>query len=161
MMHRMHLAHAPLPDGLSARRGHEPDRDYYADLSVRTLGIYAREVFGLDEASARHGLHAEYDADATTIVIDGGGTAVGLVVVMDRGSELWLDHMVIEPEAQGRGIGTALAAAVQEVARARDVPVTLSVVEGNPARALYERLGFVFDREVPPRTFLVWRPRSR
>jgi ribosomal protein S18 acetylase RimI-like enzyme len=48
------------------------------------------------------------------------------------------------PDHRGAGIGTALLAAVVEQATARGLrAVSLSVEDGNPARALYERAGFV------------------
>jgi ribosomal protein S18 acetylase RimI-like enzyme len=49
------------------------------------------------------------------------------------------------PEWQGQGIGTRVVSRV--VQEAGGVPVSLHVLKGNPARALYERLGFVIDGE--------------
>lgn len=44
---------------------------------------------------------------------------------------------------RGVGIGTLLLTSLLEDAHARDLPgVSLSVEQGNPARALYERVGF-------------------
>lgn len=50
----------------------------------------------------------------------------------------------VQPEARGVGLGTELICDVIEVARVRgDRGVSLSVETGNPARKLYEKLGFV------------------
>ena len=62
------------------------------------------------------------------------------------------DRLVVEisllPEWRGRGIGAALLTALQdEVTAGRADRVCLHVANGNPARALYARLGFV---EVEP-----------
>jgi GNAT superfamily N-acetyltransferase len=47
------------------------------------------------------------------------------------------------PGYRGAGVGTALVAAAVAEARNRSLPaLSLSVEEGNPARRLYERLGF-------------------
>ena len=44
---------------------------------------------------------------------------------------------------RGVGVGTLLLISLLEEARVRDLPgVSLSVEQGNPARALYERFGF-------------------
>ncbi len=52
--------------------------------------------------------------------------------------------------ARGRGVGTALLRALLDTARAQGFPrMSLSVDRQNPARALYERLGFR-DAEVSP-----------
>lgn len=67
-----------------------------------------------------------------------------------RPGELLLDGVCVAAEARGRGTGTALLAAADDVARAAGATaVRLSVVDANPrARALYERLGFVAGRTV-------------
>jgi hypothetical protein len=44
----------------------------------------------------------------------------------------------------------------QAIAAARGVPLELSVLDGNRARELYLRLGFVVTRVVPPRTRMAW-----
>jgi len=56
---------------------------------------------------------------------------------------LYIVELQVLPELQGRGIGTAVVRKVIEQGANRGVPVTLSVVPGNPrAKRLYERLGF-------------------
>ena len=49
--------------------------------------------------------------------------------------------MAVSPEFRGLRIGTALLDRLLETAG--DVPISLSVSEANPARRLYERVGFV------------------
>lgn len=49
----------------------------------------------------------------------------------------------IDPAFQGRGLGRRLLEGVLDEADAEGVPVTLSVLKGNPARRLYEALGFI------------------
>ena len=49
----------------------------------------------------------------------------------------------VRPAARRAGVGTALLTALLELARAEGYPsVSLSVEPDNPARSLYERLGF-------------------
>ena len=52
------------------------------------------------------------------------------------------------PEYQGRGTGTAIILDLIAQARALQLPVTLHVLDVNPARSLYERLGFRIVAEV-------------
>jgi GNAT superfamily N-acetyltransferase len=50
--------------------------------------------------------------------------------------------IAILPGYRGQGIGTALLTHLLEAARGRYAAVSLSVARENPARRLYERLGF-------------------
>jgi ribosomal protein S18 acetylase RimI-like enzyme len=50
--------------------------------------------------------------------------------------------IAIVPEWRGRGVGTALLKALIETAQLRYPALSLSVSTDNPARSLYERLGF-------------------
>ncbi len=56
--------------------------------------------------------------------------------------------VALQAEFRGAGIGTRLLRALLDEARARGVAaVSLSVQDANPARRLYERLGFVPVRD--------------
>jgi ribosomal protein S18 acetylase RimI-like enzyme len=50
--------------------------------------------------------------------------------------------IAITPEHRGKGVGTRLLNALLERASARHAAVSLSVSDENPARRLYQRLGF-------------------
>ncbi|WP_417833663.1 GNAT family N-acetyltransferase [Thalassospira xiamenensis] len=58
---------------------------------------------------------------------------------------LLMDGIFVDPDARGRGVGTALLDGIAGEARARNLAqVRLDVIDTNPrARALYERCGFV------------------
>jgi len=151
-----HLAFdVDLPDGFAIRAATDADVESYVTVSVETLGRYARELFQLTDEAIGAGLRDEFSA-VNSWVIHRGPDLAGLVVVMPRPAELWLDHMVITGRFQGRGIGTAVVRAVQEHAARLGLAVTLSVIDGNPARVLYERLGFTVERVEAPRTFYRW-----
>ena len=53
----------------------------------------------------------------------------------------------ISPDYQRRGIGTILMHDLLRKAAARGISVTLQVLKVNPARVLYERLGFELTGE--------------
>ena len=92
--------------------------------------------------------------DAGLVALDEQGEPVGAAwyrlfkhddagygFVDERTPEL---SIAIVPEARGRGVGTRLLTALIEHARAEGFQaLSLSVESDNPARALYERLGFV------------------
>ncbi|MDA4848553.1 GNAT family N-acetyltransferase [Hoeflea poritis] len=77
-----------------------------------------------------------------------GGTLRGVLVsVLERKVEdgtLLMDGIFVEPEARGRGVGTALLHAIEDHAvSAKLQRIRLDVIDINPrARSLYEREGF-------------------
>ena len=71
------------------------------------------------------------------------GAALALYERPVEPGTLLMDGLFVAPAARGRGVGTRLLAAVAERARAEGcAEVRLDVVDGNRARALYEREGF-------------------
>jgi GNAT superfamily N-acetyltransferase len=90
---------------------------------------------------------------AYTRVIQWGGLDVGLVALRPAPDALWIEHFYLAPPHQGRGLGgQVLRRIMAERADAR--PFRLNVLQGSPARHLYERHGFVFDHEDPIDVFL-------
>lgn len=57
--------------------------------------------------------------------------------------ELYLDTLATHPSERGQGTGTQLLRHLQGQAAAQGRPLGLLVEQGNPARRLYERVGFV------------------
>lgn len=76
-----------------------------------------------------------------------GEEFVGLFKVSRTGREWMLVQVQVAPGWQGRGLGEALVRRLQEEAAAQRCCVVLDVLKGNPARRLYERLGFVVESE--------------
>lgn len=73
-----------------------------------------------------------------------GDRIVGAAAAGVRLPDIWvLNGIYVEPGARGRGHGAALTAAAMAAARAAGARPTLYVREDNdPARRMYERLGF-------------------
>jgi ribosomal protein S18 acetylase RimI-like enzyme len=76
-----------------------------------------------------------------TLVAELDGRVVGYVAVTAN----HIENLYIDPEAQGRGVGRMLLAAVEQRVIG---PVTLRCLTANTrARALYERSGFAVTRD--------------
>lgn len=68
------------------------------------------------------------------------GEHQGYGYVNDNTPEL---SIAVEPEHRGRGVGTALMTRLLATAQTRYPAISLSVTANNPARRLYQRLGFI------------------
>jgi ribosomal protein S18 acetylase RimI-like enzyme len=111
-------------------------RLYLANMQAVTGGLQA-----WDEGLQWQRFDARFLASEVSIVcLD--GQDVGWMQIEENAGEMFLKQFYIEQPFQRRGIGTGLLRdLLARAARARK-RVTLSVVATNPARALYERLGF-------------------
>lgn len=76
-----------------------------------------------------------------------GDRIVGLLKLDRSGADHVVMQIQLAPELQGQGPGKALLQEYIAEARAADRDVTLHVLKANPARGLYERLGFVVEGE--------------
>lgn len=86
---------------------------------------------------------------------------VGVVLVAERNDAIGLDQIEILPQHQGRGIGTAMIALLQEQAEHARKPLELSVFPANTgARALYARCGFSVTGETADQIRMVYLPPS-
>jgi GNAT superfamily N-acetyltransferase len=75
--------------------------------------------------------------------------------------QLDIDGLYLLPEVQRKGVGTALVRWVISKAASAGVPLTLSTAKINPARQLYERLGFVPTHESEFKVFMEYRPKEQ
>lgn len=80
---------------------------------------------------------------AWTIVAESEGRIVGFADLCDGGL---LDMLFVHPDAGGRGVTRALVSAVLDHDRRNGVP-QVTTYASRAARAVFERLGFVVDRE--------------
>ena len=66
------------------------------------------------------------------------------------GDQAFIAYMAVEREHRGGGVGAALLQEAEDEARAMGAPyISLMVTEENdPARALYERAGYLTERRL-------------
>ena len=95
---------------------------------------------------------------AHTRVIVANGEDASLVALRPEPDAVWLEHFYLARHIQGLGIGTeVLAQVLTEGDSSR--PFRLNVLQGSPARQLYERHGFVLEHEDPVDVYLKAEPR--
>jgi ribosomal protein S18 acetylase RimI-like enzyme len=99
--------------------------------------------------------------DAEYSVVEVDGTPAGRLYVHRRPDEIRLIDIALLPAFRRRGIGTDLLERLFDEAASSVVPVTIHVELHNPARALYERLGFVVQGEQGLYALMRWTPATR
>lgn len=113
------------------------DFDFLWRLHIESMRDYVEKTFDWDEEIQRGYIAKAADGEVGKILLVDGVDA-GFWYVIDSNEDIFLSSIVLLPEFQNRGIGTKL---IQEL-QSGDKPVRLQVLKVNPARALYERLGF-------------------
>jgi ribosomal protein S18 acetylase RimI-like enzyme len=130
----------------------EADRGFllsvYASTREDELAQVAWEE-GAKEAFLEHQFSAQdqhYRANypgAAFDVIEVDGEPAGRLYVHRGADEIRIMDIALAPPFRGRGIGTALVRELMEEAGAGERSLSIHVEMNNPARRLYERLGFV------------------
>lgn len=112
-----------------------------------------------DEHRVRQRLRDTYLPEYTS-VIDVDGRFSGCVTLRPFEDGRCLESFFLAEELQGRGIGSAVLSGLLAGTDAEGAVVRLNVLQGSAARRLYERHGFVTEREDPVDVFMVRRPVS-
>lgn len=132
----------------------ERDRWFLEDVHVRALGPVALVGYGWTATRLLAQFRREIDLlDCDVILVD--GKDAGYVSVEDRGAFWYIDAIAIAPRYQKKGVGTATLRDVMD--RAGRTAVRLNVLHINPARGLYDRLGFRVIARDANRQIMEWR----
>lgn len=134
-----------------ARRG---DVEAVAELRAVVMRGDLERLGRYDEERVRQRVRDGFSTRHTS-VIEVEGEFAGCVTVRPVGEGELLEHFYLDPGRQGRGLGSAVLRTVLRRADERGVPVRLNVLQGSAARRLYERHGFVVEREDPVDVFMV------
>jgi ribosomal protein S18 acetylase RimI-like enzyme len=117
------------------------DFDFLYCLHRAAIKDYVAQIWGWDEAWQEERFRQQFNPSAYQIIIS-QDQDVGMLSVRETPSEIFLSNIEVLPEFQGQGIGSSAIRLVLEDAERRGKPVMLQVLKINPARRLYERLGF-------------------
>ena len=132
------------------------DADLFYAARYAAFKTYVEQTWGAwDEAVQRPIADREF-AEMPVEIIEHDGEPIGYQAIVHHDDHWFLDEIVLLPAARNRGIGTRLVRDAMAAAQAAGVPLRLSVLQVNPAQALYARLGFRVERVEPPRVKMVW-----
>lgn len=130
------------------RAGEPKDREYLWWLHRETMRDYVDKTWGWDEAWQRGNFDQSFDPLSFRI-IEKDGEPIGYISARRSSDGIFLAAIEIAPEQQNQGIASQLIKDLLHESDQSQLPVTLQVLKVNPARKLYERLGFVYTGETP------------
>lgn len=94
--------------------------------------------------------------DAERLVIEHEGEDVGRLYIDEESAILNLIDIALLPAARGKGLGGAILADIIDSAQEAGKTVQIYVEKFNPARRLYDRLGFVCESDEGVYDLLTW-----
>ena len=156
--------------GVMLRRVRENDSEllYQAFASSRTDLLAA--VKDWDEAQQNVFVRCQFKAQQDQYrsnypgihfdVIVSGSEVIGYIYTAQAGNEFRLVDVALLPEQRNRGIGQALIQDLLDKGERTQKGVILHVQQGNPARRLYARMGFIETGEQGIYKRMEWRPPS-
>ncbi len=127
----------------SLRQATNDDYTFLYLLHVAAMREYVEATWGWQEEWQQEYFARKFDPHNRQIIrID--GQDAGVIVIEPRIEELYIALIEILPAFQRRGVGTAIVRQLINTADSDGLPVSLHVLKtNNPARQLYERLGFI------------------
>jgi GNAT superfamily N-acetyltransferase len=137
----------------SLRAAVDSDGQWIAELRARVLRPDLERLGRFDPDRVRQRFLSAFDPVVTQVVLVGGQEAGSIAVRPDEGS-LWIEHFYLRSDYQGRGIGSLVLRRELDAAEG-DRPFRLNVLQGSRAQALYERHGFVVERQDAVDVFMV------
>jgi ribosomal protein S18 acetylase RimI-like enzyme len=142
------------------RAATQADESFLLHVLKTTMQTYIEQLWGWDEPVQRQRFEEEFDPGRDQIVAYEGAD-IGVLGIERHEDALFIDKIYILPDYQRCGIGTALIQTVLDDAFQSDLPVRLRVLKNNPAKRLYERLGFVQVAETETSYVMQAGPKSR
>lgn len=153
------MAHplSDVPSGIALRPVGPDDRDFLLQVYASTREEELAQVpwsEGEKEAFLRHQFDAqdrhyrEHYEGASFDVVELDGVPVGRLYVARWPDEIRIMELSLLPEHRGAGIGTRLVRSILDEATRAGVRTSVHVEHENPARRLYERLGFAHVADV-------------
>ena len=102
----------------------------------------AKRAFVAQQFNAQDAWYREHYHDTSYDVILAGDEPAGRLYVARWQAEIRIVDIALLPPYRGRGLGTALLRRLMDEADEGQKSLTIHVETNNPARSLYDRLGF-------------------
>jgi len=143
-----------LPPGIELRPTEPDDRDFllsvYGSTRAEELSLVPwtdtdKAAFVASQFEAQDSYYRQMYPDALFLVVLVAGEPVGRLYLTRIDDEIRVIDIALLPAHRRRGIGSALMASVTALADREGRSVTLHVEPWNPAKRLYERLGFASE----------------
>lgn len=130
------------------------------ELAVTRWTSVEKEAFLQMQFKAQHRFYREHFRKADFFVIVWQGERIGRLYIDHRQDEIRLIDIALLPAYRNRGIGSYFMKNILAEGRRKQLPVRIHVEQFNPARRLYQRLGFYKLKQNGVYHLMEWSPDS-
>ena len=128
--------------GVQVRPATPRDGDFVFNVTEQAMRPYVEQLFERWDDAAQRSSSDACCVDSGCRIVNAGTVAAGLLFVREEPSELFLSRIYLMPDFLKSGVGTYLLQQLRDRADSEQKPLRLRVLVNNPARRLYERVGF-------------------
>ncbi|WP_160114776.1 N-acetyltransferase [Aquimarina sp. AU474] len=132
----------------------DKDKKFLFDLRIKTM-VEHLENAGIYLSNDEHRSRVDKGFDASYIIMQ-SDQRVGLLKCFENEKAFEIAQLQILPEFQGKGIGREVISQLIIKAEAVKKTLTLKVLKKNPARHLYERIGFTIIAQDRYEYDMIW-----
>ena len=125
---------------INYRKAQKEDLDYLLQLRMATMQSYLQHA-GFHLSQEEHLQRVLYQFEGAQMILL-KEKPIGLLKLSSQAEAIEIIQIQIDPDQQGKGIGRMVVEGVLRKAALEEKMVKLSVLKGNPAIGLYEKLGF-------------------
>ena len=130
----------------SFRKATSNDYIFLYELNVSTMKKYVEQTWGWDDKAQQEYFKSKFVPDEFKIIVE-NEKDIGVVSIIDKTDEIFIDLIEIIPEYQNKGLGTAILKDIIKNSKTKDCILKLQVLKVNPVISLYKRLGFNISGE--------------
>ncbi|MFJ6463589.1 GNAT family N-acetyltransferase [Streptomyces sp. NPDC091387] len=138
--------HVSTTQGWALRPAAPEDLEAIAEIRAVVMRPDLVRLGRYDEHRVRQRLRDSYVPEYTSIIVVDGRFGGSVTLRPVEGGRC-LESFFLAEELQGRGIGSAVLRELLARTDAEGITVRLNVLQGSAARRLYERYGFILERE--------------
>ena len=137
----------------------QEDIEPIAEIRAEVMRPDLERLGRFDPHRVRQRFRDSFRAQHTSVITVDGHLAGSVALRPDAATNShWLEHFYLSPAHQRRGLGSAVLRTLLAGTDARGRTVRLDVLQGSAAQRLYERHGFVVERQDPVDVFMVRAP---
>jgi ribosomal protein S18 acetylase RimI-like enzyme len=136
-------------------------RSFSMDEYEEVVQLWQRAGLQISRSDTREGIKKKLERDAELfLVAEEDGRIVGAVMGSYDGRRGWVNHLAVDPEVQGKALGTCLMEELERrLARLGCEKINLLIEPDNGAvQGFYRKLGFMSDELIFMEKWIVSAP---